>query len=197
MEQAFLERKMACNRGDHSVQFDMIVAADDEMGIGIKMDLPWNLPTDRKFYLDKINKVSPAKKNALICGRLTGSISHDEKSPNILRFILSNTLKEKPPQADYLCKSLEEALAIIGSPEVKNVVDSVWITGGYGVYKAGLESPNIRRYYITRIFGDFQCDAFCPDVDLTKFKLVSDPDIGSHVYEENGIRFKFEAYEKV
>ncbi|XP_071788879.1 dihydrofolate reductase-like [Asterias amurensis] len=188
---------MAHNHGDHSVQFDMIVAADDKMGIGIAMSLPWKLPTDRKFYLDKTNKVSPLKKNALICGRLTGSLSQREKNPNVLRFILSNTLEEKPPHADYLCKNLDEALAIIGSPEVGNVVDNVWIIGGSAVYKAGLESPHLRRYYITRVYGDFKCDAFCPDVDLTKFKLVSDPDIGSHVYEENGIRFKFEAYERI
>ncbi|XP_022106530.1 putative bifunctional dihydrofolate reductase-thymidylate synthase [Acanthaster planci] len=178
--------------GQCKVRFNMIVAADEKLGIGKNLLLPWNLPTDRTFYLNCVNKVSPNKKNAMIVGRLTESISKQERKPHKLFFVLSKTLKELPPKADYLCRSLEEALSIIEGPELRDVVENVWIIGGYGAYKAGLESPQCHRYYITRVYGDFQCDAFCPDVDLTKFKLVSDPHIHTEEQEENGIKFKFE-----
>ncbi|XP_038057989.1 dihydrofolate reductase-like [Patiria miniata] len=186
---------MASNQ--HKVRFNMIVAADDKLGIGKDVSLPWNLPTDRQFYMSHVTKVSPNKKNAMIVGRLTESISRQERKPSKLFFVLSKTLKEVPPRADYLCQSLEEALAIIEGPSLRDVVENVWIIGGYGVYKAGLESPQCHRYYITRVYGDFQCDAFCPDVDSTKFKLVSDPDINGEIQEENGIKFKFEVYERM
>ncbi|XP_078580077.1 dihydrofolate reductase-like [Branchiostoma floridae x Branchiostoma japonicum] len=52
------------------------------------------------------------------------------------------------------------------------------------------------RVYLTRVYKDFHCDTFFPNMDDT-FKLVSDPTIPSEMQEENDIEYKYEVYEKV
>jgi len=47
--------------------------------------------------------------------------------------------RETPKGAHYLSKSLDDALALLDSPELKSKVDMVWIVGGTSVYKVRLE----------------------------------------------------------
>lgn len=46
--------------------------------------------------------------------------------------------REAPEGAHYLSKSLDDALALLDSPELKSKVDMVWIVGGTSVYKVHL-----------------------------------------------------------
>lgn len=46
--------------------------------------------------------------------------------------------REAPKGAHYLSKSLDDALALLDSPELKSKVDMVWIVGGTSVYKVHL-----------------------------------------------------------
>ena len=60
-----------------------------------------------------------------------------------------------------------------------------------------MESPECHRIYLTRILKDFECDVFFPEVDQSRFKLVKDPEVPEEEQEENGIKYRFEVYEKV
>lgn len=64
---------------------------------------------------------------------------HDEWSFNYLVIKLFGFSRETPKGAHYLSKSLDDALALLDSPELKNKVDMVWIVGGTSVYKVHLE----------------------------------------------------------
>ena len=47
-------------------------AAAENLGIGYRNAIPWNIKKDYQFFRDKTSKtVDPAKRNAVIMGRLT------------------------------------------------------------------------------------------------------------------------------
>lgn len=60
---------------DMKKNFALIVAATEELGIGVKSNLPWRLPKDMAFFKQvtmHVPKGMPADaKNAVIMGRVT------------------------------------------------------------------------------------------------------------------------------
>ncbi|XP_067425321.1 dihydrofolate reductase isoform X2 [Emydura macquarii macquarii] len=114
-----------------------------------------------------------------------------------INIVLSTELKETPKGAHYLTKSLDDALVLLDSPELKSKTDMVWIVGGSSVYKTAMEKPLHQRLFLTRILHEFESDTFFPEIDLDKYKLLTEyPGVPADVQEENGIRYKYEVYEK-
>lgn len=62
-----------------------------------------------------------------------------------------------------------------------------------------MNSDRCHRIYFTEILGKFDCDAFFPEIDETRFKKIpiDDEDIPSAVQEENGIQYQYFIYERV
>jgi dihydrofolate reductase len=44
--------------------------------------------------------------------------------------------------------------------------------------------------------ADFVCDTFFPEMKDEDFQLVEDPDVPKEVQEEQGIRFKYQVFER-
>ena len=59
-----------------------------------------------------------------------------------------------------------------------------------------MKSPNCHRVYLTDVKAEFECDTFFPPMDQSIFKLVHDPNVSEEEQEENGIRFKYQVFEK-
>uniref|UniRef100_A0A663FA28 Dihydrofolate reductase n=1 Tax=Aquila chrysaetos chrysaetos TaxID=223781 RepID=A0A663FA28_AQUCH len=139
------------------------------------------------------------KQNALIMGKKTWFSIPEKNRPlkGRINIVLSRELKETPKGAHYLSKSLDDALALLDSPELKSKVDMVWIVGGSSVYKAAMEKPINHRLFVTRILQDFESDTFFPEIDYKEYKLLTEyPGVPADIQEENGIQYKFEVYEK-
>ncbi|XP_009082011.1 PREDICTED: dihydrofolate reductase-like [Acanthisitta chloris] len=60
-----------------------------------------------------------------------------------INIVLSRELKEAPRGAHYLSKSLDDALALLDTPELRSRVDMVWIVGGTSVYKVPGAPPEL------------------------------------------------------
>jgi dihydrofolate reductase len=60
-----------------------------------------------------------------------------------------------------------------------------------------MESAHCHRIYLTRILKDYQCDVFFPEVESTQFTLIKDPNVSEEVQEEDGVKYRFEVYEKI
>ncbi|RLV97471.1 hypothetical protein DV515_00011744 [Chloebia gouldiae] len=116
-----------------------IVAVSQNMGIGKDGRLPWPPLRNEYKYFQRMTSTSrvEGKQNAVIMGKKTW-FSIPEKSRPLkdrINIVLSRELKEAPKGAHYLSKSLDDALALLDSPELKSKVDMVWIVGGTSVYK--------------------------------------------------------------
>uniref|UniRef100_A0A4W3IZ63 dihydrofolate reductase n=1 Tax=Callorhinchus milii TaxID=7868 RepID=A0A4W3IZ63_CALMI len=177
----------------------LIAAAERNMGIGIDGDLPWNLPNELNYFISKVTAVStPGKKNLLICGRRSCLPSY-LSAPNCYFVVLSRTLSAVPDNANYLCQNLNSALQLTSIPPLSEEIETIWVIGGAKLFEEASKHPWCERIYLTEIMADLDCDTFFPQLDFhNTFKLVEGfPGVPKEIQEENGIKYKFQVFQKV
>lgn len=151
-------------------------------------------------YFNKMTTttVDPMKKNAVIMGRLTffGIPANKRPLPNRLNIVLSSkSVATDYPSDVVLCSSLTQAMEKLTETELGTDIESIWICGGFSVYKEAMASDYCHRIYYTEIKAKFDCDAFFPDIPST-FKIVANgEDIPSDEQEENGLKYQYKIYE--
>lgn len=73
----------------------------------------------------------------------------------------------------------------------------IWVIGGSVVYADAMNSELCHRVYLTEINKSFECDTFFPKIDLSKFKLVTDPAVPQEEQREGDVSYFFRIYEKI
>lgn len=182
------------------MKFNLIVAACENLGIGIKGDLPWKLRSELKYFSRMTKKIENTnKQNVVIMGRKTyfGVPESKRPLPDRINIILSRNPKpEDYPSNVILCTSLDEAIKRLEELELKNTIENVWIVGGSSVYKEAMESEYCHRLYFTKIKAKFDCDTFFPKIPDTFKRIENDDDVPKEIQEENGIQYEYQIYEK-
>ena len=150
----------------------MIVAMETNNGIGLKNELPWNIPKDMKYFRDK---TIGNGNNAVVMGRNT-------------YLSIGKPLKKRDNIVVSTTMSLQDGVIILNNPEYVfdlEGYDEVWIIGGAQLYTYFINKSNfIDEIYITRVKGSYECDAFFPKVPdhLIKTELYSDDNLSFEVY---------------
>ncbi len=187
-------------------RFAMILAETTEHGIGKNNHLPWDLPNEFRYFIQKTKELRDStKQNALIMGRLTwDSIPPSRRPmPNRINIVVSSQVakKKKEDSNDDACDvrvtsqipdsvavvpSLEHALHHLSHPDIANTVDKIWILGGARLYTEGMAHEACEEIYVTTVYGTFDCDVFWPGVDSARFR----EDV-SYAKEqlENGVKY--------
>ncbi|XP_053574734.1 dihydrofolate reductase [Bombina bombina] len=178
----------------------LIAAACRNMGIGKNGTLPWNLPNEFKYFLDKITTVTqPGKKNLLVLGRISYD-GLDEKLlplPNTIIAVVSRSLSVLPKYASYICQNEEEMVKLASTSPLSEEIETIWILGGVECYRTMMLHPWCEHIYLTNIMAEFECDTFFPEFDRNVFKLQEKyPGVPSEVQEENGIQYVFQVYQR-
>ncbi|KAJ0341498.1 hypothetical protein COL922a_002212 [Colletotrichum nupharicola] len=208
-----------------SHELTLIVAATRNMGIGAKGGLPWTGLKKEMAYFARLTKRLPAQapsgaKNAVIMGRKTWDSIPPRFRPlkGRLNIVISRSHlpfdSSAATPADYdkepvKVGSLEQALAFVRSRPGEEVSSKVFVIGGAQIYGAALELPEAKRVLLTRVLGDFECDAFFPlklggedaaEGWKRREKRELDGWVGEEVgggeIEENGTRYEFQMWEK-
>ena len=79
----------------------------------------------------------------------------------------------------------------------KHSLETLWVIGGSSLYQEVMESSGLcHRIYMTKILKQFQCDTFLPQIDLDKYKEVTDESVNSAEQEEDGIKYVYKVYER-
>ncbi|KAM6936848.1 dihydrofolate reductase-like [Xenentodon cancila] len=179
----------------------LIAAVCNKMGIGKDGKLPWSLPSEFKYFLDTVTRVSrPGNMNLMIWGRLCWFSNPENTFPlaNSLHAVLSKTLSTVPKQAHFLCPDFESAVHLASEPPLADMIETIWIVGGKQVYEDALKHPWCDLIYLTDVMADFDCDVFFPEFDRELFKVQeSFPDVPTEIQEDNGIKFKCQVFKKV
>ena len=141
--------------------FSMVVAHDEKRGIGKNGGMPWHLPEDLKWFQKITTETkSNQKKNVVIMGRKTYSALGGiyKPLPNRHNFVLSRS-EQKIDGAETFSdtdKCLQKAFEI---------GENIFIIGGGEIYKKFISDKRCKNLYITKVFGEYDCDTFFPEYE--------------------------------
>ena len=174
------------------MNFALVVAVDNNNGIGKNNKLPWRLPTDLKFFSEVTSRThSSVTMNAVIMGRNTWeSLPKKHRPlPGRLNIVLSRNNDLQLPSEVIHAHSMDDALQKI--TDLKNI-DHVFVIGGAKVFHEAINHPQCHTIYLTQIDQTFDCDTFFPKIEETMYQLKEK----SGKQTENGIDFQFLTYER-
>ena len=140
------------------MKVNIIVAMDNNRGIGIQNQLPWSFKEDIEYFK---NITKGASNNAVVMGKNTYH-SINRRLPCRDNIVLSSSLNQVRDKM-FLCKSMDELLAFITTKDY----DDVWIIGGTSIYQQFLHMPEyINQVFITHIDNEYECDSFFPHLPV-------------------------------
>ena len=145
-------------------KFLLVVAHDQDNGIGANNDLVWSLPEDMAWFKSlTIGNEFRSENNVVIMGRNTWDSIPDKYRPLPDRF---NIVISRQPRHmlnitrdTYLCSSIESAL------ELANTLSTgdVFVIGGASIYEQCIDMPNCAGIYVTKVVGNLStCDVYFP-----------------------------------
>lgn len=134
---------------------NLILAIDNNYGIGYKNELLYYFPKDLKRFVDK------TKNKTVVMGRKTWQ-SLPKKLPNRNNYVISN-LSNLNPMPD-LITNIETILSLN---------DDIWIIGGASIYKEFIEHTQIIE--LTKINGNtiYDTDVKWLENHLKEFEIIS------------------------
>ena len=159
----------------------LIVAMDEEGGIGKKGELPWRLSADLKHF----KKLTWG--HHLVMGRKTFE-SIGRALPGRTSIIITRNT-QFTARGCLIAYSLDAALALAD----KHGDQEAFVVGGVQIFAQAL--PKANRLYLTRVHARRGCDVYFPPLKLEDWRLVEQ--IEHPADESNEYDFTFLFLEKI
>ncbi len=157
-----------------------IVAVDDHWGIGKDGTMPWPYLSDDLARFKKLTDNS-----MIVMGKNTWLSLPKRPLPNRDNIVVSRTLDD-----NFVIKVHGDSKAII--TKLKQATESdIWIIGGAEIYRQFL--PFCNSVYITKIYGDYDCDTKFPEAVLTRYFSL---DYIEDSIVDNDVEIHYEIWEK-
>ncbi|MFC1627152.1 dihydrofolate reductase [Patescibacteria group bacterium] len=138
----------------------IIVAHDDQLGIGKNNQLLFRISKDLKHF-KKLTTGHP-----IIMGRKTFE-SIGKPLPNRTNIIVTRNQQYSVPDRNvFVVYSLKEALDLAKQKDDQNI----FIIGGGQIYQQALDQNLVDKLYVTKVKGDYQAEVFFPD--YSQFKTI-------------------------
>ena len=154
----------------------IIVATDQQGGIGINNTLPWKLPEDLAHF-KRLTTGHP-----ILMGRKTFD-SIGRPLPNRRNIVITRNADWRHEGVEAV-SSVEAAIALLDGAEG-------YVIGGAEIYRQSLALA--QRLIITEIGQTFDCDAFFPTVDHAVWQETVRE---AHVSEKSGLPYAFVTLER-
>ena len=168
--------------------FFIVVAMDQQQGIGQNNQLPWHLPEDLKHFREITTAQSTSNlPNAVVMGRKTWESLPPERRPlkGRVNMVITRQGNFPLPEGVQAAHSLDEAITtMLGQP-----ITQIFVIGGASIYEHAIHHPLCEGIYLTRIETVFVCDTFFPKIP-TRFKRMDQ----SEVKQQGDICYRFERY---
>lgn len=150
-----------------------MAAIDSKRGLADDRGIPWNLPTDTRYYRDKTSG------GIILMGYATYE-GFTEPLPNRRNLVASQRQTSLRPGFELITEA---------SDFLANATTDVWVIGGANLFSRTLDQMD--ELYLTQVKGDFHCTKFFPAYE-DDFALVS----ASEPQVENGTTFSFCVYQR-
>ncbi|GAN03764.1 dihydrofolate reductase [Mucor ambiguus] len=175
-------------------QFALIVAATEELGIGLLSNLPWRIPKDMAFFKHVTSHVPKALQqqsnvqNAVIMGRVTWESIPPKFRPLDKRYniVVSRNptydllLADATQQSTILVDSLESAFKAVDPARHARV----FVIGGAQMYNLAIQHAKCSHILLTRVKSKMDCDTFFPAIDDKTFRLASHQELEDYVEQQ-------------
>jgi len=162
------------------MKISLIVAADEQNGIGKNNELLCHLPADLKYF----KKLTTG--HAILMGRKTFE-SIGKPLPNRTNIIISrntNTI-----EGCHVFNSIEAGIEFA---KTLNETE-LFIIGGDSIYQQSLALTH--TVYLTRIHHTFHADAYFPELEENNWRLLQSAE--QMADEKNKFDYSFQVFERV
>ncbi len=152
--------------------FSLIVAMDEERGIGRGGQLPWHISEDLKYFrMITTETTDPSQKNAVIMGRKTWeSIPENFRPlPDRINVVISHQPNLDLPSDVILASGLPEAFEKLEALKTP-ALNKTFVIGGQQIFELAIHHPACQEIHVTKIDDIFSCDTFFPPFE-DKFSL--------------------------
>lgn len=158
-------------------RFTIIVATDQQRGIGIGNALPWHLPEDLAHFKRCTSG------HAIVMGRKTFE-SIGRPLPNRRNIVVTRDPAWQHAGVETVA-SLAAAQDLLGTQDA-------FIIGGAQIYQQAMQLAH--TLIVTEIAGNFACDAFFPEISPGTWQEVArEP----HYSEAKALHYAFVTYRKI
>lgn len=157
-------------------ELTIIAAASTNNVIGFNNKLIWNIPNDLKRFKEL------TLGHSVIMGRKTF-----ESLPNPLpkrRNIIVTKNKDYSRNGIEVTSNIEDAIDLCKSDS------QPFIIGGGEIYSQTIEI--VDKIELTRVYKDYQGDAFFPDIPLDKFELTNE--LVNYLDDDSHTKYSFLTY---
>jgi len=146
------------------LKIKLIVAVSENNVIGLKNELPWDLPDDMMFFKKTTlnSSVIMGKNNFLSIPERFRPL---KKRTNII--LTRNTSFHA--HGCIVAHNLEDAIAI-----AKREKKDTFIIGGGMVYKDALTKKLVDLIYLTRVHAKIKGDIFFPKLNMHEWKIIEE-----------------------
>jgi len=177
---AFVILALQLNLKSKIVVISFIVAASENNVIGKDNKLPWCLPTDMRYFKN-ITWGMP-----VIMGRK--SFESLGKALKGRTNIVVTRNKNWKAEDTRVVQTIDHAITAAAETDAKEI----FIIGGAEIFRSAL--PTADRIYLTRVHGNFDGDAFFPEMELGEWKLISNRDCEAD--NKNPYAISFQVWER-
>ena len=161
----------------------LIVATENNNGIGLDNTIPWYIPEDLKYFKKITTETkSPDLQNAVILGRKTWDSLPDKFKPlpNRLNIVLTQNKEFKIENKNCLVlNSFDSLLANLDTIQREHKIESFIIIGGLQIYQWALSNKLCDTCFITKVNESFKCDVHFPKLP-NEFKLTNSSEVHTH-----------------
>ena len=159
-------------------ELTIIAAASANNVIGFDNKLIWNIPKDLKRFKEL------TQGHSVIMGRKTFE-SLTSPLPNRRNIVVTRN-------KDYSLKGIEVFSSIEDAIDVCKDDQQPFIIGGGEIYSQTINV--VDKIELTRVYKDYQGDAFFPNIPLDKFELVNE--LVNYLDDDSNTKYSFLTYIK-
>lgn len=171
--------------------FDIILACDNNYGIGKNNKLPWRIKEDMEFFRRKTSFTPyPNLLNAVIMGYNTWISIPSDKKPleDRLNIIITKNHSDEIDENENLITASSFENALDHAYSLKKV-HKIFVIGGKQIYDIALNHPDLNLMYLTRVYNDYKCTCNV-NINLSEFEEVFQS--GKEFYKDHITKDEFE-----
>lgn len=132
--------------------------------IGAENGLPWHIPEEYNGYLARV-----AGKTVIMGSTTYEAFGQDLTSKH--NIVISRNMPEG--ESYIVCDSLEAAFQ-----KAESLGEDIFIAGGSSIYKQTIDQADMM--YLTYIKGNYEGNAYFPEFDESKWKIVNRQDFDQY-----------------